>query len=128
MPSLHVGWALLIYWHARALGAPARIAGAIWLVSTIVATLAMGQHYFIDLVVAVPFAALIDALAAGGAPAPKISARGWVIATAVLLLVVWYAILFLSPPGASGGFPLLLLAVATVAGSWAAHARWSAQR
>ena len=28
MPSLHVGWALLIYWHARALGGSARAAGA----------------------------------------------------------------------------------------------------
>jgi PAP2 superfamily protein len=128
VPSLHVGWALLIYWHARALGTPARAAGAIWLVSTIVATLAMGQHYFVDLVVAVPFAALIDALAARGAPRRTLSARGQLIATAVLLLVIWYAILFLAPPGASGGLPLRLLAVATIAGSWAVHARWSAQR
>jgi hypothetical protein len=128
MPSLHVAWALLIYWHARALGTPARAVGAIWFVSTIFATLAMGQHYFVDLVVAIPFAALIDALAAGGAPGRKISARRQLIATAVLLLAIWYAILLMAPPDALGGLPLRLLAVATVAGSWAAHARWSAQR
>ena len=128
MPSLHVGWALLIYWHARALGGPARVAGAFWLVSTIIATLAMGQHYLVDLVVAVPFAALIDALAGGGASARRISARGQLIATAGVLLAVWYAILLLAPPGASGGVTLRLLALATVAASWALHARWCAQR
>ena len=128
MPSLHVGWALLIYWHARALGGPARAAGAFWLVSTIIATLAMGQHYLVDLVVAVPFAALIDALAGGGAPPRKISARGQLIATTGVLLAVWYAILFLAPPGASGGLLVRLLALATVAASWALHARWCAQR
>ena len=127
MPSLHVGWALLIYWHARALGGPARAAGAFWLVSTIFATLAMGQHYFVDLVVAVPFAALIDALIGAGAPTRKTSARRQLIATAAVLLGIWYAILLLAPPGASGGVPLRLLALATVAASWALHARWCGQ-
>ena len=128
MPSLHVAWALLVYWHARALGTPARLGGAFWLAATILATLAMGQHYFVDLVVAVPFAALIDALAGGGTPARKISARARLIVTAGVLLAVWYAILLLTPPGASGGLPLRLLALATVAASWALHARWCAQR
>jgi hypothetical protein len=128
MPSLHVAWALLVYWHARALGTPARLGGALWLAATILATLAMGQHYFVALVVAVPFAALIDALAGGGAPARKISGRGRLIATAGVLLAVWYAILLLTPPGVSGGLPLRLLALATVAASWALHARWCAQR
>lgn len=126
MPSLHVGWALLVYWHARRLGTPARVGGAFWLASTVFATLAMGQHYFVDLVVAVPFAALIDALACGGAPARKSSTRGQLIATAGLLLAVWYAILLLAPPGASGGMSLRLLALATIAASWFLHARWSA--
>ena len=128
MPSLHVTWALLIYWHARTLGTPARVAGAFWLVSTIFATLAMGQHYFVDLVVAVPFAALIDGVAGGGTPRRKISARSWLMATTGVLLAIWYAILFLAPPGASGGLSLRLLALATVGGSWAVHARWNAQR
>jgi hypothetical protein len=128
MPSLHVTWALLIYWHARALGKLARAGGAVWLVSTIFATLAMGQHYFVDLVVAVPFAALIDSLTAGGGSAQTIFARRRLIATAGGLLAIWYAILFLAPLGASGGLSLRLLAVITVAGSWVVHARWSAQR
>ena len=51
----------------------------------------MGQHYLVDLVVAVLFAALIDALAGAGAPR-KISARRQLIATAGVLLAVWYAI------------------------------------
>ena len=127
MPSLHVAWALLIYWHARALGTPARAAGALWLISTILATLAMGQHYFVDLVVAVPFAALIDGLASGGA-GRKSSARSRLLATAGGLVAIWYAILFLAPPGVSGGLPLVLLALATVTASWTLHAQWCAQR
>ena len=63
-----------------------------------------------------------------GHTARKISARRRLIATAGVLLAVWYAILFLTPPGASGGLPLRLLALATVAASWALHARWCAQR
>ena len=128
VPSLHAAWALLVYWHARTLGTPARVGGAFWLASTIFATLAMGQHYFIDLVVAVPFAALIDGLAGGGALGGKTSARGRLIAAAGALLAVWYAILLLAPPGASGGLPLRLLALLTIAASWALHARWCAQR
>ena len=126
MPSLHVTWALLIYWHARALGTAARAAGAVWLLATIFATLAMGQHYFIDLVVAVPFAALIDALAAGRTPARQSFPRRPLIAVAGGLLALWYAILFLAPADVSAGLPLLLLALVTVAGSWGLHARRSA--
>jgi hypothetical protein len=128
MPSLHVAWALLIYWHARALGRPARAVGGIWLASTIFATLAMGQHYLVDLVVAVPFAALIDALAARGVAGQRIFARRRLIATSGALLAVWYAILFLAPPGATGGLPQCLLALATVVATGAMHARWSTQR
>jgi hypothetical protein len=128
MPSLHVGWALLICWHGRTLGGPARASGAVWLGLTILATLAMGQHYLVDLVVAFPFAALIDTLAGSGAPARKISARRQLIVTTGVLLASWYAILLLTPPGATGGLPLRLFALATVAASWALHARWSAQR
>jgi hypothetical protein len=128
MPSLHVAWALLICWHGRTLGGPARASGAVWLALTILATLAMGQHYLVDLVVAFPFAALIDTLAGSGAPARKTAPRRQLIVTTGLLLAIWYAILLLTPPGASGGLPLRLLALATVAVSWALQARWSAQR
>ena len=38
------------------------------------------------------------------------------------MLAVWYAILLLALPGASGGLPLRLLALATVAASWSLHA------
>jgi hypothetical protein len=128
MPSLHVAWAVLIYWHGRTLGGLARAGAAVWLALTILATLAMGQHYFVDLVVAVPFAALIDGLAGGAAQGPERSARRRLITTAGGFLAVWYAILLLASPGASGGLALRLLALATVAASWALHARWRAQR
>jgi len=101
MPSLHVGWALLIYWHAARWEAGTR-GGRLLAGFDDHRHAGDGQHYLVDLVVAVPFAALVDALA-GGASARKISARGQLIATAGVLLAVWYAILLLAPPGASGG-------------------------
>ena len=126
MPSLHVAWALILCWHARPLGPRARLVGAIWLVLTILATLAMGQHYFVDLVVAVPFAALVDVLAGAGAPARGPRARRRLIATTVVLLVGWYAILLLAPPAPPAGAPIGLFALLTIAVSWTLHARWAA--
>jgi len=55
MPSLHFGGALLIFWLSR----PwrwLRIASGVYLAMTALATLGLGEHYLIDLVVAVPYA------------------------------------------------------------------------
>ena len=127
MPSLHVAWALLIYWHARPLGPLARAGCACWLVLTVLATLAMGQHYLVDLVVAVPFAVLIDVLASLGAPVGGGGQRRHLVIAAVALLVGWYAILFWAPPAASRGPTIALLALVTVLPSWVLHNRWAAR-
>jgi hypothetical protein len=126
VPSLHVGWALLLYWHGRLLGDAARRGTLLWLALTAFATLATGQHYFVDLIVAVPFAALIDALAERAAPPEARPARARLVAVACALLLAWYAILLLAPARPPSAPPLIALAVVTVAGSWALHARWSA--
>jgi hypothetical protein len=55
MPSLHFGGALLIFWLSR----PwrwLRITSGVYLAMTAVATLGLGEHYLVDLVVAVPYA------------------------------------------------------------------------
>jgi hypothetical protein len=50
MPSMHTAWALAVFVHSR--GGPywLRLAGALWLAGTVVATLGFGYHYGVDLV------------------------------------------------------------------------------
>ncbi len=68
MPSLHVTWALLIWFNCKPLPRLARgLAFALVLV-TIFDTLGTGEHYFIDLVVAFPFAVAVQALCTRSLP------------------------------------------------------------
>ena len=71
MPSLHTAWALLVVMNARSLGTGARRCVVVFACLTLMSTLALGEHYLIDLVVAVPFAVAVQALAR------SIVARTW---------------------------------------------------
>lgn len=55
MPSMHFGWALALWLMARFQSKLVRWAYLGMLVLTILATLGLGEHYLIDLIVAVPF-------------------------------------------------------------------------
>jgi hypothetical protein len=55
IPSLHTAWALLIFWRTRYCHLAIRGAAAAFLFLTLLATLGLGEHYLIDLVVAVPY-------------------------------------------------------------------------
>jgi hypothetical protein len=68
MPSLHVTWALLIWFNCKPLGRLARALSLALLVTTLFDTLGTGEHYFIDLVVAFPFAVAIQALCTRSLP------------------------------------------------------------
>ena len=63
MPSLHVGWAVLLYWNSRRFPAALRLAFLIFLIFTVFATLGSGQHYLADLVGSLPFALSVQAAA-----------------------------------------------------------------
>jgi hypothetical protein len=64
MPSLHTAWALSLVWQTR--DAPRSLRYMTWLclALTIAATLGLGYHYVVDLVVAVPFLTAVRALCA----------------------------------------------------------------
>jgi PAP2 superfamily len=62
IPSLHMAWTLLAWWYSRGLSVWERGLAMAFVVFTIFATMGTGEHYFIDLVVAVPFALFIQAL------------------------------------------------------------------
>jgi hypothetical protein len=56
IPSLHSAWAFLICWSVRYCPRWMRWAAAWFVIFTLLATLGLGEHYLIDLVVAMPFA------------------------------------------------------------------------
>lgn len=62
MPSLHMAWALLIWFNCKDFARWARILAWGFVLITIFDTLGTGEHYLIDLVVAFPFAVAMQAL------------------------------------------------------------------
>jgi hypothetical protein len=59
MPSLHLVVALLVAASVWPLGWSLRIAGVAFIALTVLATLGFGEHYAIDLLLAIPFAAAV---------------------------------------------------------------------
>lgn len=62
IPSLHFTWSLLIWWNRKNWSKPVRVLSGLLLFFTGLATLGFGEHYLVDLVVAVPFALATDSL------------------------------------------------------------------
>jgi PAP2 superfamily len=63
IPSLHAAWIFLVLWYARRLSTTERICAGAFVFFTLCATLGTGEHYFVDLIVALPFTALVISLA-----------------------------------------------------------------
>jgi uncharacterized membrane protein SirB2 len=64
IPSLHMAWVLLVWWYARGLSWWERAVAVAFLFFTVLATMGTGEHYFVDLIVAFPFALGMEALCA----------------------------------------------------------------
>ena len=62
VPSLHLTWALLIWWNSRTLPKWAQIAAGLFVLGTAFSAMAIGEHYFFDLIVALPFALMVQSL------------------------------------------------------------------
>jgi hypothetical protein len=62
IPSLHMAWVLLAWWNSKGLSRWIRVIAFAFVVFTVLATLGIGEHYFVDLVVAFPFALMMQAL------------------------------------------------------------------
>src|ERR1700694_5067634 len=62
IPSLHMAWVLLAWWNSRGLSRWIRVIALAFVIFTVLATLGIGEHYFVDLVVAFPFALMVQAL------------------------------------------------------------------
>jgi len=107
-PSLHLGWALLALWYSECLSLRARLAMAIFFVGTVFATLGLGEHYFVDLVAAFPFALMIQAACAMKIPIsnahrmlPLVTGvalmGGWVVVLRWGLALVWISPVWINP-------------------------------
>jgi len=62
IPSLHMGWVLLTWWYSRGLSLFERTIVMLFVVFTFCATMGTGEHYFVDLVLAYPFALFMVAV------------------------------------------------------------------
>jgi hypothetical protein len=121
MPSLHFGSVLLALWLSRPLGRWPQIVSRVIVAGTALATLGLGEHYAIDLVVALPFTLAIHALTQRE---PAHALRWRVVIVSVVLVAVWYALLF-TATGWLGRTPLALwtVTVTTIVGVWALERR-----
>jgi len=102
MPSLHVTLALLIVINTNGLSRTVRTFAIMFASSTIIATLALGQHYLIDLIVAAPFTSAIQAMARSIVSSKWPSPGFWIGSGCVagwLFVLVTHVEWFLEVPG-----------------------------
>jgi len=96
IPSLHMGWVILGWWFSRGLSSWRRALAALFVVFTFFSTMGLGEHYFVDLVAAVPFSLFIKSLCGFELPwANRHRLRG--IFSGLALLVGWLALLRFAP-------------------------------
>jgi hypothetical protein len=89
MPSLHFAGALFTAWGLWSLGTTWRLLGLGVAILTVLATLGTGQHYAIDLIVAVPFATAVYAGASRTGPWKAMTVYGIVGTLAWIALLRW---------------------------------------
>ena len=107
VPSLHFAWALLVWWNLRRRSKVYRLLTGVFLAATTVATLGTGEHYLVDLVVAMPFALSLQVLFIALPPVTR--ERRWVtFATGLGLTLAW--VLALRSAAFVSSAPLLAIA------------------
>jgi hypothetical protein len=114
MPSLHLAGALVIWWNSRLWPRWGRVLAGLFLWATIFSTLALGEHYLVDLVVALPFTLVFQAAWTVSVPLAE-SVRRKPLWVGTLLTLAWFVLLryglglFLISPAIS--WSLILLTV-----------------
>jgi hypothetical protein len=113
MPSLHMAWAMALWLGARDLPLLARGGYAFLALGTALTTLGFGEHYAIDLVVAVPFALAAHAVCIPGQPveARRAAIAGTTLTVAWLVYLATGVALFASV----GKLHLAVIAITLVA-------------
>jgi membrane-associated phospholipid phosphatase len=106
-PSFHLTWALVALLLTWRFGRPARIGFGLYALLIAAATLALGEHYLIDLVAALPVLAAIAALCIERV-SWRSAARRQALVGGVALYLAWVALLQPSWANAVSGWPLVL--------------------
>ncbi len=116
IPSLHVAWALLVYWIWRS--SRWRWFVLAYLLLTVLATLGGGEHYLVDVVAGLPFALALWALCG----TPWRPERAITLMSSVLGLMLWIAAIRFRPElfHYSTAIPWLLSALLIGGSSFAA--------
>ncbi|MGB6599002.1 MAG: phosphatase PAP2 family protein [Candidatus Acidiferrum sp.] len=96
IPSLHMGWVLLAWWYSRGLSWWERTIALMFVAFTFCATMGTGEHYFIDLVVAFPFALFMRALCAWP-PVWKDRTQSAAMLFGLLTVLAWFGALRFAP-------------------------------
>ena len=92
MPSLHLAGALAIWWNSRLWPRWGRLLAGLFLWATIFSMLALGEHYLVDLVVALPFTLIFQAAWTVSVPLPQ-SVRRTPLVVGTMLTLAWYVLL-----------------------------------
>lgn len=95
IPSLHMAWVLLVWWNSRGLARWVRAIAVMFVALTVLATLGIGEHYFIDLVVAFPFSLMVQALCAYSLPLGEGPRRNALL-FGTFVTLIWLALLSFS--------------------------------
>ena len=94
-PSLHMAWALLTWWCSKELSRPTKLVTLLFLAGTVLATLGLGEHYFVDLVAAFPLALMVEAASVVSIPLLD-QRRLFPLLMGLLLTLGWVALLRLA--------------------------------
>jgi hypothetical protein len=92
MPSLHTAWVLLVWWNSKGLARWIRAIAMLFVILTVMATLGTGEHYFVDLVVAFPFALMVQAACTYALPF-RSGARRNAFLFGTFVTLIWMALL-----------------------------------
>lgn len=97
IPSLHMAWVLLVWWSSRTLRLWIRAVAFAFLAFTAVATMGIGEHYFVDVVVAYPFALMVMALCSYMLPLDN-EKRRTAFLWGTFATLLWFALLTFAIP------------------------------
>lgn len=93
VPSLHFAIALLVFWNTRGARRLWRAVALLYLCAIAFATLATGQHYAVDLVIAFPFALVLQAIWTTILSLRSAERTGAIIA-GIVTYCIWMAVLY----------------------------------
>jgi len=100
IPSLHAAWMYVVCWYMRRLSILEKAGAAFFLFFTLCFTMGRGEHYFIDLIVALPFTVFVLALTSlllgrerGALVVPLLvglgTTLGWLVALRYAIRTFW---------------------------------------